>query len=129
MKRLFGQIIRFVFVGGLSTGIDFCLFLFATEVLEIPYYISNIISFTISLIASYILSMRYVFKEKEGVSRTKQIIMFFVLSIIGLGLNQLILVLLTDVLGLYYVLSKVTAIAIVMVWNFLSKKVYYEGRL
>lgn len=128
MKKLFGQIVRFAFVGGLSTGIDFGLFLFATEIMGIPYYVSNVISFMVSLTVSYILSMRYVFKAKEGESLARQAAMFFALSIIGLVLNQLILVLLTDVLGVYYVLSKVTAIAVVMVWNFVSKKLYYEGK-
>ena len=45
------------------------------------------------------------------------------IGIIGLGITELILFLLTDCGQLYYMLSKVIATAIVLVWNYVARKV------
>ena len=71
--------------------------------------------------------MRFVFVVNNRQSK-KDGLMFAVLSILGLVLNQSILVILTHYFGLFYVYSKIIAIFVVMVWNFVSKKLYFERR-
>ncbi|MCI8763204.1 MAG: GtrA family protein [Lachnospiraceae bacterium] len=126
MERILKQIIHFSIVGGLTTGLDFILLALLTEIVKIPYYISNIFSFSVSLIINYLLSIHYVFLQKNNHSKIKNIFSFFGLSIIGLIINQIILVLLTQRLGVFYVFSKVISTGIVMMWNFISKKIYFE---
>ncbi len=126
MERILKQIIHFSIVGGLTTGLDFILLALLTEIVKIPYYISNIFSFSVSLIVNYLLSIHYVFLQKNNHSKIKNIFSFFGLSIIGLIINQIILVLLTQRLGVFYVFSKVISTGIVMMWNFISKKIYFE---
>lgn len=126
MKRLLLQILRFLIIGGSTTLIDFLILVFATEICGIPYFISNIFSFTISLIVNYFLSIRYVFDIKNNHKHSKNTIMFFLLSIIGLFLNQGILVVLTNYFGMFYIISKIFAVLVVMTWNFVSKKLYFE---
>lgn len=126
MQKLFSQILRFSIIGGSTTLIDFLILIFATETLGIPYFISNIFSFTVSLVVNYFLSIRYVFEIKNNHTRSKNTIIFFVLSMMGLCLNQVILVLLTNCFGVFYVISKIIAVFIVMAWNFISKKMYFE---
>lgn len=126
MKRLFKQIFRFGIVGGISTGVDFAFFVFATEVIGVPYYISNVFSFLVSLVVNYILSMKFVFEVKGSQSKALGMLAFCILSIIGLVINQMILIFLTKLIGIYYVVSKVIAVIVVMVWNFVSKKIYFE---
>ena len=133
MERILKQIIHFSIVGGLTTGLDFILLALLTEIVKIPYYISNIFSFSVSLIINYLLSIHYglvryrnYFLQKNNHSKIKNIFSFFGLSIIGLIINQIILVLLTQRLGVFYVFSKVISTGIVMMWNFISKKIYFE---
>lgn len=126
MERIFNQMIRFSIVGGLSTGVDFLLLTLLTEFMGIPYYISNIFSFFISLFVNYFLSMRYVFTKRNNYSQIKKFISFFALSVVGLIINQVILVLLTQFGDMYYIYSKVIATVIVMIWNFISKKIFFE---
>ena len=127
MKRIVIQILNFVIIGGFTTLVDLCVLIFTTERLNIPYFISNLLSFSISLSITYFLSMRFVFVVNNRQSK-KDGLMFAVLSILGLVLNQSILVILTHYFGLFYVYSKIIAIFVVMVWNFVSKKLYFERR-
>ena len=127
MKRIVIQILNFVIIGGFTTLVDLCVLIFTTERLNIPYFISNLLSFSISLSINYFLSMRFVFVVNNRQSK-KDGLMFAVLSILGLVLNKSILVILTHYFGLFYVYSKIIAIFVVMVWNFVSKKLYFERR-
>ena len=52
--------------------------------------------------------------------------MFIILSIIGLGLNQLIMYLGVDLLHIYYMFCKVLATIIVMIYNFITRKIFIE---
>lgn len=125
-KKLFAQIVKFGLVGGLCFFIDYGIMVALTELCGVPYLISSGISFTVSVVVNYILSMRFVFHGKENRSKTAELTVFIALSIVGLGLNQLIMWLATDVLGIFYMLSKIGATAIVMVYNFVTRKAFLE---
>ena len=49
-----------------------------------------------------------------------------ILSVMGLGINQLTMYLMTTVASIYYMISKLIATAIVMVWNFVTRKLFIE---
>ena len=52
---------------------------------------------------------------------------FIILSIVGLGINQLIMWICVDKLGIFYMISKIGATAIVMVYNFITRKIFLEN--
>lgn len=54
--------------------------------------------------------------------------MFIVLSVIGLGINQLFMWLFVDMMHIYYMLSKIIATVIVMVYNFITRKIFLEKK-
>lgn len=125
-KSLIQQLIRFGFVGGSAFLIDYGIMILLTEVFSIDYLVSSGISFSISVIYNYIMSIFWVFnvdKEKNGVTNFA---IFMVLSIIGLGINQLIMWLMVDKAGVFYMFSKIVATAVVMVYNFITRKIFLE---
>lgn len=126
MKKLFVQLFRFGLVGGLCFVIDYGLLALLTECFGINYLISGAISFSVSVTVNYLLSMRFVFESKEAVNRTKELIVFVALSLIGLGINQVLMWLGTDCIGVHYLLTKLVATAIVMVYNFITRKLLLE---
>lgn len=144
MNKLLAQIIKFGFVGGLCFLIDFAISTVSFHVLKDMVTelqataISGAVGFTISVIVNYVLSMKYVFTRKEDMSRKKEFVIFVILSLIGLGINDVILLLcrkgyegntfLMDVFNdtMWFALSKVVATAIVMVYNFISRKIFLE---
>ena len=128
MKKLIAQIMKFGIVGVLATLIDYIVLWILTEYAGLYYLASAAISFSVSVIFNYICSMRYVFVRKENADRRKEFVIFLVLSIIGLGMNQLLMWIGTDVLGIYYLIAKLFATALVMVYNFITRKLLLEQR-
>lgn len=127
MRKLIEQIMKFGVVGVIAFVIDFGVMVFLTEVFGIDPVISATVSFIISVIFNYAASMRYVFSHREGMSRTREFIIFVVLSVIGLGINDLLIWAGTDLASFDYRLVKIFATAVVMVWNFVTRKIFLEG--
>lgn len=129
MKKLFSQIIKFGFVGVIATVIDYALMILFTEVFHIPSLISAAMSFTISVIFNYIASVKWVFDvDKKKNSKQKEIIVFIILSVIGLVINELIMYLLDKFFGIDYKISKLFATGVVMCWNFITRKIFLESK-
>ena len=91
MKKLIEQIMKFGVVGVLCFVIDYGLMIFLTEVFGISYLISSGISFSVSVIVNYKLSLKFVFKTDENRNKIIEFIIFVVLSVIGLGINQVLM--------------------------------------
>lgn len=127
MQKLLAQIMKFGVVGLLAFCIDYGLMVFLTEVASINYLISATISFTASVVFNYIASMRYVFRHKEGMSRRKEFIIFVVLSVCGLGINNGCMWIGVELFGVSYLLVKIVATAVVMVWNFVTRKKFLDA--
>lgn len=127
MRKLIEQIMKFGVVGVIAFVIDFGVMVFLTEVFGIDPVISATVSFIISVIFNYAASMRYVFSHREGMSRTREFVIFVVLSAIGLGINDLLIWAGTDLASFDYRIVKIFATAVVMVWNFVTRKIFLEG--
>lgn len=127
-KKLLYQIIKFGFVGGTAFIIDAGLLFLLTEFCSLHYLVSGVISFTVSVIYNYILSIKWVFDAKQNTDKTKELAVFIGLSVIGLGINQIFMWILVDWIHIYYMLSKVIATFIVMVYNFVTRKIFIERK-
>lgn len=127
-SKLFAQIIKFGFVGGTAFIIDAGILFLLTEFCGVHYLISGAISFTVSVIYNYILSIKWVFDAKKDINKTQELAVFIGLSVVGLGINQLFMWLFVDVMHTYYMLSKIIATAIVMIYNFITRKLFIEGK-
>ena len=125
MNKLIKQIIKFGIVGGIAFVIDYSLLYVLTEYVGMYYLHSSIISFIVSLAFNYIASIKFVFNINHK-QTYKDVILFVMLSIIGLLINQGVLYISVDKLDIYYMISKIGATAIVMVWNFITRKIFID---
>jgi putative flippase GtrA len=121
------QIIRFGIVGVLATIVDYSLMLLFVEVFHINYLISCVMSFIVSVIFNYVLSTKYVFDVSEKKSK-KDFIIFVILSAIGLGISSIVMYLGVDFIHIDYRIVKVFATGIVMVYNFITRKIFLEHK-
>ena len=128
MKKLISQIIKFGFVGFLCFFIDYGIMVFLTEALKINYLISSGCSFSVSVIVNYILSIKFVFDADRDANKVKQFLVFLFFSIGGLIINQIVMWVAVDLLGIFYMISKIGATAIVMVYNFITRKIFIEKK-
>lgn len=127
MKKLIAQFMKFGVVGVIAFCIDYGILALLTEVFCVNYLVSATISFTVSVVFNYVASMRYVFTHKEGMSKRREFIIFVVLSVIGLGINNLCMWAGVELFGIHYLITKIGATAIVMVWNFVTRKIFLDA--
>ncbi len=126
MKNLIKQIMRFGVVGVISFLIDYGILYVLTEKANIYYLLSAGISFTVSVVINYLLSMSWVFKSNKKRGKKEEFIIFIVLSLGGLLLNQVMMYVFVDYMNVYYLLAKIVSTAIVMIYNFISRKLILE---
>ena len=97
-----------------------------TEFTALSYFVSSGISFTVSVVVNYVLSMRFVFRGKEDMSKFEEIIIFVVLSFIGLGINQMIMWIAVESFHIFYAVAKVLVTMMVTTYNFISRKIFLD---
>lgn len=125
MNKLVNQILKFGLVGGIAFLIDFCIFAILVKI-GIHYLIAQIISFFISLIFNYIASIKWVFNAKKQTK--KEALLFIVLAIIGLGINELLLYIGISILNIDTILTKLISTMLVMIYNFITRKLIIEKK-
>jgi len=132
MKKLIGQIIKFGAVGFLCFFIEYGILVALVELFGAPVLFASGTAFTVSVIVNYILSITLVFDADKQANKLKQFVIFIVLSLIGLGINQLIMEYGTAWLDQYmarsYMLVKIFATGVVMVYNFITRKIFIEKK-
>ena len=120
---------KFGVVGIIATVIDFLLLTILTGYFGVFYLFSAAISFIISTIFNYIASMHFVFFSRYDASKKHtEILLFLLLSAVGLILNQIFMWLFVDIIYIHYIIAKVIATCIVMLWNFVSRKMWLESK-
>ena len=112
--------------GGIATVIDFVFLYIFREFCNFPVLVSNTLSFCISVIYNYTASVKWVFDVNREKNAKKQFVIFIVFSILGLLLNNLIMWITVDFLNIYYLLAKVVATMLVMIFNFVTRKIFLE---
>jgi putative flippase GtrA len=124
------QLLKFGVVGTIAFAIDYGLLMVLTQLVGMPPVPAAAISFVVSLVFNYLASMRFVFSHRDDLSRSREFLIFLVLSAVGLGINELIVWVGTSVLGtsaLWVSVTKFVATAVVMVWNFLSRRRWLDA--
>lgn len=122
------QYAKFAVVGITSLMIDYGVLVFLTEntAFGLDYFQASAFSYTTSIFVNYILSMKYVFHGKEDMGRMKEASIFFVLSLIGLFLNQMVMWFAVECLGIYYAAAKLLSTLMVTNYNYISRKKFFE---
>lgn len=129
MNNLLMQLFKFGLVGVVATVLDFLFLFLLTEIFGMYYLFSAAASFVLSTLFNYVASMRFVFNSKfTKDEKTKELLLFTILSVIGLLLNQFLMWLFVEKIALYYMLAKIVATFFVMAWNFISRKIWLEGK-
>lgn len=119
--NVFIQFFRYIFVGGFAFVADAATLWLCEKFMH--YMIAAAIAFVVGLAVNYILSVCFVFSETEQVkSKAKEFIVYGVIGVIGLLITEAIMYICTDIIGMYFLLSKIIAAVIVLVWNFAARK-------
>lgn len=125
--NIFLQFFRYIFVGGTAFIVDFFFLYLFTDICGIYYLIAAVLSFIISVLVNYIMSTKWVFNQ-DKINKVLEFNLFIIISTVGLVFTEILLYFFTDILGLYYLVSKIIAAIIVLFWNFLARRVMFYGK-
>ena len=125
-EKLLIQIFKFGIVGGIAFLIDYIVLFCCKEFIGLSVLLSAAIAFTVSVIYNYIASVKWVFDVNKEKSAKKNFVIFIILSIIGLIITEIIMWIGSDIMKINYLIVKIIATAIVMVFNFITRKMFLE---
>lgn len=131
LKSLIEQFLKFGVVGAIAFVIDYGILMLLSQVVGWDPVPSSAVSFTVSVVFNYLVSMRYVFTRREDLSRRREFVIFVILSVIGLGINSVCIWAGTQALGdgaIAVTATKVVATVVVALWNFWSRKRWLEAK-
>lgn len=130
MKKLIEQFLKFGVVGVLAFLIDYGVLMLLNVGFGMNSVVAAAISFTASVVFNYLASMRFVFTHREDLSKTREFVIFVVLSVVGLAINEAVMWLGLQTVGgspFAVTATKVVATVIVMLWNFFSRKRWLDA--
>ena len=125
-KDLWIQIIKFGIVGGIATIIDWFVYFLLNKILLINPFLSNLLSFLVSVIYNYIASVKWVFHVNKEKNQKRLCFEFLLFSVIGLFLTEILLWVFMYCFHMDSMVSKIGATIIVMVFNFITRKIFLE---
>ena len=113
------QFIKYIFVGGIAFIADAAALWFFSKFVH--YLISAAAAFILGLVVNFIMSKLIVFKTNK-VNKVVEFAVYAVIGVIGLFITEILMYILTDKAGIYFMLSKIITAAIILVWNFAARK-------
>jgi|SRR6185369_902970 len=124
-NKTYIQLLRYTFVGGISTILDTAVFMVSTVFLNAHYLVAQTFGFLAGISLNYFLSISFIFESKR--SRLTEITLFLITGLIGLILSYILLWFFIDILSITTyenLLAKLLTIVIVLGWNFTSRKLF-----
>ena len=136
-----GEVVRFALTGGICFLVEFAALVLLKEGLGLDTLVATPIAFALSVVVNYALCIRWVFRgATDGGAAAKA--GFAVTSVMGLVLNEGLMLLFRVILGedavlltllsypvTMYMLNKVLSTLLVMVWNYFTKKAVLQSGL
>jgi putative flippase GtrA len=124
------RFLKFAVVGGIGMVVDLGVLTFCREVLGVPLSIAVGLGFSVAVLSNFTLNRLWTFPESRQLPIGRQFGQFALVNIVGLGINELV------VLGLHpvflnvaqdpaaYLTAKIIAIGIVLFWNFFANRAW-----
>ncbi len=116
------RFLKFCLVGLSGIVVNMGLLWLLTEFGGLFYLLSAAISIETAIISNFILNNYFTFSDRRpsGIkSFFNYLLKFNLVSLVGMGINMGVLWLLTEVFGMYYLLSNLCGIAVATLWNYL----------
>jgi dolichol-phosphate mannosyltransferase len=126
------RLAKFCVVGLSGVGVGIGTLKLFTDVVGLHYVVSALISQVTSVTSNFTLNRVWTFRDRPKKSGLLNIAMewfkYLLSSSLALGVNLAVLALLTEVFGLYYIVSALCAIAVATPLNFLASNFWVWRR-
>ncbi|HBV33064.1 TPA: hypothetical protein DEB72_00835 [Patescibacteria group bacterium] len=120
------QFVRFSISGAVATALDVSVLYLLTEWGQVWYLFSAGISFVLGSFTHYLISHLWVFKSPAE-NKARKFLSFFIIHASNLGFSLILLYVLVEYAGLWYILAKLLTVAVTVMINFtLQKKITFK---
>lgn len=139
-RKYLKEFLKYAVVGGLAFLVDTGVLIFFKELVfhsregEVAIVLSTALGFVAGLIFNFIVSHIFVFKSEEQRKRGQNLrgfILYGVVGVVGLLLTEAGMLAGVRIIGsegFYYVLVKCIVAGVVLVWNYVARKIFvYKG--
>jgi len=120
--HVFKQFLCFAAVGAVGTLFHYAILIIMVNGLNLHPVIGSAAGFTVGALINYSLNYRITFRSNR--SHRTAMPRFYLVAVIGLGINSLVLYILNVSLGFYYLLAQIITTGIVLLSNFILNKIW-----
>lgn len=113
---------RYTIVSGLALIIDMGTLFVMTEWLGTHYLLSATIGFCFGATVAYLLSINWAFSHRSIEDKRSEFTIFVSIGIAGLGINNALMWSLTELIGFYYMQSKILSTGFVFLFNYTVRR-------
>ncbi len=113
------QFVRYLFVGGSASVVDFAVYAGLLMLMGFNPYLSAFAGYTVGFAWNHFLSVVWIFESKHD--RTKEVAMAYAIAIGGLAWTEILLWIFTFA-GIGALVSRLIAMVLVLVWNYVMRK-------
>jgi putative flippase GtrA len=133
-RKEFTRFAKFAIVGLIGAVIDVSILYVAHEIYGWPPLWANTLSVSVAILSNFTWNRLWTFPESRSRRKREQLVQFTLVNVIGLGINDVIVVGLEAVFAQFIAepgdlfLAKFIAIGVVLFWNFGANRLWtYRG--
>ncbi len=116
------QLGLFFVSGTLCAFVDIGLLVFLKESLRVETITAASISFASATCFNYVFNARWVFPMQGKQYTKRSFALFWLVSLLSLGLNNIIIAFFTRWLHISYLIAKLVAVTVILGWTFAARK-------
>ena len=115
---------KYIIVGGVCTLSDIAILFYLTNYVDFNYLLSSVLSFTVGIVFNYFLCVIWIFDVRIVNNRYQEFLYYLIITLGALGINTLIIWVLTHFFDVYFLFSKIFASFITLIYNFALRKFF-----
>jgi len=116
------QFILFSTIGAVGTGGHFMTLILLVEFVSVSAVWATTAGFMVGALINYFLNYHLTFKSDKA--HREAMLKFFIVALVGAGINMLIMYIGVDILVQFYLLVQIAASSVVLLWTFSANKLW-----
>ncbi len=120
--RIADEGVRYLAASALALALDFGVYVGLIRLAGVHYLVAAPIGFALGLATIYLLSTRWVFRERRLADRRAEFALFTLIGLVGMALNQVVLFVAVQWLAASFEFAKIISAGMVFSFNFATRK-------
>jgi putative flippase GtrA len=128
MNLLNKKFIKYVFFAIITSGLNVLTYFICYEFILNSVILSNIVAYVVSIVVSFSINKKIVFKDKNK-TNLNQFICYLLVKLISFSLDSVVLLVAVDYLNINHFLSKLIANASTTISNYtLNNRIVFKSK-